>query len=428
MAAPNVGITPEPQQYGRVVYLPLSAGSAQGAGNAQLSLTVSIENNHGDDLRLNKVTLTFADPSAPTESIAADLRIGEGATQLWFHEAGDNVLLDFPAPTEVTIWLRFDGFTDQASETFPLAAFVSPLPGGAYRFPSDLAALERGEYWDGRGAAHGASVAGVQLFGYDMGVVRYDEETGWTRLVPGGSLGNNEDYLVWGKPIVAMADGFVQSWLDGEPTNPNPPEDVWSEPASGNGNHFYIQHGDALVLYAHMQPGTLNPDLVEDGATVTRGAQLGLAGNSGSSDGPHLHIHATRGTLPNQGPPWPIPFSGIRATNRALFAPPHPSVQWDVVSREGLPSAQSAIRSDYTPGRAPRRERIPDLVDPMSLVLSGYIYAKINSPNPPPIEVVAARAARLADEAESWRRAGLPDLPPALARQVDALARELSGP
>lgn len=427
MAAPNVGITPEPQQGNRVVYLPLSPGFAQGAANAQLSLTVWIENNHGQQLHLNRVTLTFSDSAAPAKSIAADLDVGLDG-RLWHHEGGDNVLLDFPAPTELTISLRFDGFTDQKSETFDLVPFVSPLPGGAYEFPANFTDLDRGEYWDGSSATHSAAGGGVQLFGYDMRVVRYVEETGsWTRLVPGGSLANNEDHLVWGKPIVAMADGVVQSWLDGEPTNPNPPADL-SPPGPVEGNHFYIQHGDALVLYAHLQAGTLNPDLVEEGATVGSGEQLGLAGNSGNGTEPHLHIHAIRGTSPWNGPPWPIPFSGIRATTRSLFAPPHPSVQWDVVSREGLPSVDSAIGPDFTPGRPWRRPRVPEVVDPMSLVLSGYIYAKINSPNPPPIEVVAARAARLVDEAESWRRAGLPDLPPALERRVDAVAKELSGP
>jgi hypothetical protein len=260
-----------------------------------------------------------------------------------------------------------------------------------------------------------------------MNVVRYVEETAsWTRLVPGGSLANNEDHLVWGKPIVAMADGFVQSWGDGEPTNPNPPDDL-SPPGPGEGNHFYIQHGEALVLYAHLQAGTLNADLFQVGATVERGVELGLAGNSGNSRGPHLHISAIRGTSPNEGPPWPIPFRWVRAVARSVFAPPDPSVWWDVVSAEGLPSVPSAIDRDYAFGRHPHRPRVPTLVDPLSLVLAGYVYAKINLPRPPPIEVVVEHAARLADEAGPWRKSALAELPADLARKVDALVKELSG-
>ena len=31
---------------------------------------------------------------------------------------------------------------------------------------------------------------------------------------------------------------------------------------AGAGNHYYIQHGDEVVLYAHMQSGSLNPNML----------------------------------------------------------------------------------------------------------------------------------------------------------------------
>ena len=69
----------------------------------------------------------------------------------------------------------------------------------------------------------------------------------------------------------------------------------------GNGNFFTITTThptgeNETVLYAHMQPGSLNEDLVRigPGAQVNLGDFLGLAGNSGHSTEPHLHIHANR--------------------------------------------------------------------------------------------------------------------------------------
>ena len=63
---------------------------------------------------------------------------------------------------------------------------------------------------------------------------------------------------------------------------------------AGAGNHFYIQHGNEVAGYAHMQKGTLNSKLLAAGAKVTAGDVLGLAGNSGNASEPHLHIHAIK--------------------------------------------------------------------------------------------------------------------------------------
>jgi hypothetical protein len=63
---------------------------------------------------------------------------------------------------------------------------------------------------------------------------------------------------------------------------------------SGGGNNFVILHGNARVLYAHLRDGTMNPDISFPGARVAAGQYLGRVGNSGSSAGPHTHIHAER--------------------------------------------------------------------------------------------------------------------------------------
>jgi murein DD-endopeptidase MepM/ murein hydrolase activator NlpD len=68
------------------------------------------------------------------------------------------------------------------------------------------------------------------------------------------------------------------------------------------GNHVVVRCGDADVWLAHLRRGTV---AVRSGASVTRGALLGRAGNSGNTTEPHLHVHAERG-----GRAVPVRFDG----------------------------------------------------------------------------------------------------------------------
>jgi murein DD-endopeptidase MepM/ murein hydrolase activator NlpD len=55
------------------------------------------------------------------------------------------------------------------------------------------------------------------------------------------------------------------------------------------GNHVVVDIGEGrYALYAHMQPGRLR---VKVGDKVVTGQVLGLLGNSGNTDAPHLHFH-----------------------------------------------------------------------------------------------------------------------------------------
>ena len=81
------------------------------------------------------------------------------------------------------------------------------------------------------------------------------------------------DISSWtGAPVAAADGGFVSFVGRG-----------WN---SGYGNHIIIDHGNGYTtLYAH-----LNSIYVSPGENVTRGQQIGAAGNTGNSTGPHLHF------------------------------------------------------------------------------------------------------------------------------------------
>lgn len=219
------------------------------------------------------------------------VQIAASASRSWFFQPDNNISLPLPAPGQVKMALSAETFSESVIVTMPLKAHQSPVPGGSYEFPAKAQDFLVGEYWSGRGESHAATGDGSQLFAYNMGVIAFDKTTNaWHATLPGKDGSQNSHFRIWNKPIYAMADGTVIGFKNDmanntkmgkqEPT-PNPVE----------GNHFWLQHGDEAVLYAHMQPSSLNPKFTQMGAAIKRGEFLGRAGNSGNSTAPNLHIH-----------------------------------------------------------------------------------------------------------------------------------------
>jgi Peptidase family M23 len=425
-AAPNLTVTVEPSLSGAVVYAPLAAGTSFGEQAAQLSIRVWIKNNQATPVVVNSIALSFVPPPIVNSvAISVNLSIGPNESKLWNFATADNIILPEPTPPTFTLGIWCNGFRDPATVTLLLDPHANPVTGGAYLFPAQAVDLRDGEFWQGRSAKHSPAGAGVQLFGYDMAVVAYDEPQGaWTGLLPGGSPNKNEDYRVWGKRIYAMADGTVVSWEDKKPNNPNPPAKL-PDPLV-EGNHFYIQHGPEIMLYAHFQPGSLNKDLMATGAAVKAGDFLGLAGNSGNSDAPHLHIHATKGTAAWQGPPQPITFRKSSVVDRSALSAPSSAGPWVDLNGRSLPAATSLI---WPNAITPLNWRL-DLsqyltIDPLALILSGEHYVRINLPYPPPIEVLRAHARALARSASSAEKVRALNRARALRAYVDVIEQEL---
>lgn len=96
------------------------------------------------------------------------------------------------------------------------------------------------------------------------------------------------DYHIYGKDILAVADGTVVAVvndLDDQPPG-KMPENLPREEADGN--HVIISLGNGVyALYAHMAPNSVAVDL---GERVIKGQVLGQVGNSGNTSAPHLHF------------------------------------------------------------------------------------------------------------------------------------------
>ena len=100
----------------------------------------------------------------------------------------------------------------------------------------------------------------------------------------------------YGDSIYSVADGVVVNIYD------EADERVPLEPAKGlnpaniGGNMMVVDiGGGAYAFYAHLQRGSLKAKL---GDRVTKGQVLGILGNTGNTDAPHLHFHLMDGTSP----------------------------------------------------------------------------------------------------------------------------------
>ena len=105
-----------------------------------------------------------------------------------------------------------------------------------------------------------------------------------------------ESYGYFGDEIYSATNGTVVGVEDGMPEQvPGKlPADATIDMAAGN--HVVVDFGEGrYAFYAHMQPGSLK---VKVGDTVKAGQVLGLLGNSGNTDSPHLHFHIMDGPSP----------------------------------------------------------------------------------------------------------------------------------
>ena len=81
------------------------------------------------------------------------------------------------------------------------------------------------------------------------------------------------------------------------------------------GHHVILSLGAAkFAFYAHLQPGSIR---VKVGQRVRRGQVLGLLGNSGNSDAPHLHFHISNENSPVQSEGLPFVLESFTLMDRA---------------------------------------------------------------------------------------------------------------
>jgi hypothetical protein len=129
-------------------------------------------------------------------------------------------------------------------------------------------------------------------------------------------------YAFFGAEIHSVADGLVVQIANNLPEQvPGKlPEGATIQMAAGN--HVVVDIGERrYAFYAHMQPGSL---AVKVGDKVVTGQVLGVLGNSGNTDAPHLHFHVMDGPSPLLSNGLPYVFTsfegqGVLRDEKPLF-------------------------------------------------------------------------------------------------------------
>ncbi|PJJ65546.1 M23 family metallopeptidase [Compostimonas suwonensis] len=118
-----------------------------------------------------------------------------------------------------------------------------------------------------------------------------------TNALFNGDPASLDSYPSYGRDILAVADGPIVAMTTDRP------EQVPGTAPTGltldeYGGNYIVQDigGGRFAFYAHLQPD--NPQGLAIGQTLRRGDVIGLLGNTGNSDAPHLHFHVMSSPSP----------------------------------------------------------------------------------------------------------------------------------
>lgn len=112
---------------------------------------------------------------------------------------------------------------------------------------------------------------------------------------------------------------------------------------TAGGNYVVVKIDKShYAFYAHMQPGSLR---VKQHDRERKGQVLGLLGNTGNTDAPHLHFHIMDGPSPLQSNGLPFVYSRFIRQGRV-------SDEEELVSGEVTPIDRSVLAGDF-------RDRMP---------------------------------------------------------------------
>ncbi len=143
-----------------------------------------------------------------------------------------------------------------------------------------------------------------------------------------GPVDKNKSYAYYDDEIYSVAPGTVVATQDGLPDQTPGALDPNATVETAGGNYVVVDLGRGnFAFYAHLIPDTLT---VKQGDRVTTGQVLGKLGNSGNTDGAHLHFHIMDGPSPllSNG----LPFEFTRFVGEGKVTTPIEDVQKGAVA------------------------------------------------------------------------------------------------
>ena len=165
--------------------------------------------------------------------------------------------------------------------------------------------------------------------------VDWEELDGTNRIYNGPRL-DLKSYTIFGKPVIAVANGTVVLAINDQPDQPPGAFPPNLTPDQVDGNAVILDLGKGVfALYAHMKKGSV---LVHWGDTVVRGQAIGMVGNSGNTIAPHLHFQTMDApySLASSGVPYEIDSYQITALTPGTKA-------FDDAEANGTPLATTPV-------------------------------------------------------------------------------------
>ena len=311
-AAAHPGVAP--QSTAVMLSVPAAPTPVRAAGRIALVYELHVANVGTRPLRLDRVEVRDADHMAarPVATYARP-EVERNVKLIGPRGASPPNALGPRVRAVVYLWLAFDSSAAVPKALTHRVAFADGDSADGARVsvqaPADLALewpVGVGDWWIGLGPSNTSE--------HRRAVIRVGDDTvphlaqrfaiDWVKMDARGEYARdhrgrrNTDWYGYGEPVLAVADARVVAVMDSIPDN-TPGESsraVAMRVATVLGNYVLLDLGrtsDTMhryALYGHLKPGTLR---VRAGDTVSVGQVLGSIGNSGNSDGPHLHFHVT---------------------------------------------------------------------------------------------------------------------------------------
>jgi Peptidase family M23 len=174
--------------------------------------------------------------------------------------------------------LQVDG-PEVAINRQPAIVIKPPLTGNGWLATSGC--CKPNVHRDLRIAIDGRRIETGETFAIDWARVKNDK-------IYDGDGKQVEQHYAFGEGVLAVADGTIVSTHDGMPDETPLQAMIPQAKEDYGGNHVMLEIApNVFALYAHLHPGSLT---VKVGDAVKAGAPLGKVGNTGPSNGPHLHF------------------------------------------------------------------------------------------------------------------------------------------
>ncbi len=195
-----------------------------------------------------------------------------------------------------------------AVDRAPAIVIRPPLAGDGWLVTS--ACCKPNVHRDERIAINGARIETAETFAVDWAKVKGD------RLFDGDGK-TVEQFYGFGEDVLAVADGTVVSIHDGM-SDAVPFVAVTPKSTSDyGGNNVMVEIApDVFAWYAHLRQGSI---AVKVGDAVKAGARIGKLGNTGPSEGPHLHLGLLDKADPIAGRSLPFVFDSFTLVGAVDF-------------------------------------------------------------------------------------------------------------